>query len=115
MYSQIQQEKNQGFTRESVARHLKLTWRTVDGYWDMTAEGYEEAKDKQCYSLLKTHEPAVLGWLEQFPDLSAAQVQDWIQEHYGERYPDRSVRRYVFNLREKHALTKDTKRERIWL
>lgn len=41
MYSKIQQEKKQGFSKEGAARHLGLNWQTVDQYWDMAAEEYE--------------------------------------------------------------------------
>ena len=32
MYSKIQQEKDQGFSREAATRHLGLSWRTVDRF-----------------------------------------------------------------------------------
>ncbi len=40
MYSKIQQAKNQGFSKNATANNLKLNWRTVDAYWDMTPEEY---------------------------------------------------------------------------
>ena len=112
MYSKIQQEKSQGFSREAAARHLSLSWRTVDRYWDMKVDEYETLRKKQFSSTLGTHETVIIGWLERFPDLSAAQVQDWIHEHYEEVYPERTVRNYVFNLRKKHGLTKFCNKER---
>lgn len=112
MYSKIQQEKNQGFSREAAARHLGLSWRTVDRYWDMNVDEYEMLQKKQFSSNLGKHESVIMDWLERFPDLSAAQVLDWIQEHYEEVYAERTVRRYVYNLRKKHGLTKSVCKER---
>jgi transposase len=78
----------------------------------MKADEYETLHRKQFSSTLGTHEKVIIDWLERFPDLSAAQVQDWIHEHYEEVYPERTVRNYVFNLRKKHGLTKSCKKER---
>jgi len=112
MYSKIQQEKQQGFSRDAVARHLSLSWRTVDRYWDMTPAEYEEFSKQQYRSVLDKRGSVVMEWLEQFPDLSAAQVHDWLQEHYEELYAERTVRHYVFNLRKQHGLKKTINKER---
>ena len=109
MYSKIEQEKNQGFSRGTVARHLGLSWRTVDRYWDMSADSYKALNKKHHSSILDKHEITIVGWLEEFPDLSAAQVKDWIHEHYDEMFPERTVRNYVKTLREKHCIEKPVK------
>lgn len=92
MYSKIQQEKAQGFTREAAARHLDLSWRTVDRYWDMNADEYQELRKKHHQSILGKHEIVILDWLERFPDMSATQVQDGLHEHYKEVFAERTVR-----------------------
>lgn len=109
MYSQIQQEKSQGFSREAVARHLGLSWRTVDRYWDMLPEDYETMHKKQYKSALDKHETVIADWLERFPDLSSAQVKDWIQEHYEEVYSERTVRNYVLKVRDRYGIIKPCK------
>lgn len=111
MYSKIQQEKKQGFSREAVARHLNLTWRTVDRYWDMTVEDYEALRQRQFNSGLDQHKSVILNWLRAHEDVSAAQIQDWLAEHYSERYKERTVRDYVRKLRIEHNLPK-TERKR---
>lgn len=105
MYSKIQQEKNQGFSREAVARHLGLSWRTVDRYWDMASDTYEALHKNHHARIMDKHEIAVLDWLERFPDLSSAQVKDWIHEHYNEVYAARTVRSYVQYIRGKYKIT----------
>ena len=99
MYSKIQQEKKQGFSKEAAARHLGLNWRTVDQYWDMTAEAYGVMQKRQYSSGLDKRQDTILQWLRAFDDVSAAQIQDWLAEHYTEYYKPRTVRDYVAKLR----------------
>lgn len=104
MYSQIQQKKQQGFSRDAVARQLELNWRTVDHYWDMTAEDYEAQRARQYASGLDGRKDIILMWLRNHEDVSAAQIQDWLNEHYQERYKERTVRDYVAKLRKSYDL-----------
>ncbi len=106
MYSRIQQEKAQGFSREAVSRHLELSWRTVDRYWDMSAEEYHALQKKNHRSILDRHEIVILDWLERFPDMSATQIQDRIHEHYNEAYAERTVRNYVNSIRNRYNILK---------
>lgn len=99
MYSKIQQEKKQGFSKDAAARHLGLNWRTVDQYWEMTAEDYEAMQKRQYNSGLDKRREIVLQWLKGFEDVSAAQIEDWLAEHYDEYYNPRTVRDYVAKLR----------------
>ncbi len=43
-------------------------------------------------------------WLRNHEDVSAAQIQDWLTEHYQERYKERTVRDYVAKLRKSYDL-----------
>ncbi len=104
MYSKIQQKKQQGFSRDATARQLGLNWRTVDHYWDMTAEAYEATKSRQFTSGLYSRKEIILKWLKDHEDISAAQIQDWLNEHYHELYNERTVRAYVAKLRQAYNL-----------
>ena len=104
MYSQIQQKKQQGFSRDAVARQLKLNWRTVDHYWDMTVEDYKAQQDRQYSSGLDSRKDIILMWLRNHEGVSAAQIQDWLNEHYQEIYKERTVREYVAKLRDTYDL-----------
>lgn len=99
MYSKIQQEKKQGFSKDATARHLGLNWRTVDQYWEMTAEDYEAMQKRQYNSGLDKRRDIILQWLKGYEDVSTAQIEDWLAEHYGEQYNPRTVRDYVAKLR----------------
>jgi len=63
-------------------------------------------------SVLKTYEPTVLKWLETYPCMTAAQVRDWLEEKYKLDANDRTVRRFVTELREKHGITKKSEPRR---
>ena len=104
MYSKIQQEKKQGFSKDAAARHLGLNWRTVDQYWDMTVEDYEVMQKRQYSSGLDQRQEIILQWLKTLEDVSAAQIQDWLAEHYSEFYKARTVRDYVSKLRQQHDI-----------
>jgi transposase len=55
---------------------------------------------------LMCYEPVVLNWLETYPGMTASQVGDWLSERYKLDACERTVRRFVFKLREKHGITK---------
>ncbi len=109
MYSKIQQEKKQGFSKDAAARHLGLNWRTIDQYWDMTAEEYEAMQKRQYSSGLDKRSEIILQWLKSFADVSAAQIEDWLAEHYDEYYNPRTVRDYVARLRLQHNIPRQVK------
>ena len=109
MYSKIQQEKRQGFSREAVARHLNLTWRTVDRYWDMTVDEYEAIRKRQFSSGLDSRRDVILKWLQDHEDVSASQIQDWLAEHYQETYNERTTRDYVLRLRDEYNIPKTSR------
>lgn len=112
MYSRIQSEKAMGYSRDAAARRLGLSWRTIDRYWEMTPEQYQELSKTNHRCTLDKHEIVIKDWLEKFPDLSAAQVQDWLKENYRESYPDRTIRHYVNHIRSRYSIPKVTKRDR---
>lgn len=106
MYSKIQMGKTKGFSREAVSQQLGLSWRTVDRYWDMTVSEYELVSKSHYSSIMDKHKPVVLNWLESHPDISAAQVQDWLHENYDDVYASRTVRRFVLSLRKEYGIQK---------
>ena len=49
----------------------------------------------------------ILSWLEEFPDLSGAQVFDWLKERYPEiDISESTARNYVSYLRKEHDIPK---------
>jgi transposase len=107
MYNQIQQLKELGFTRSRSAKQLKINRETVTRYWDISADEFEA----QLYSinrvqLLSKYEEIITAWLLQYPTMTAAQVCDWLKEHYKEDIKERTVSRFVKALRDKYNLKK---------
>ena len=107
VYNSIQQLKEQGFKKATVARKLEINRRTVDRYWNMSVDEYQEmhcnVRRKQT---LDDYKNTILGWIHDYPDISASQVCDWLKENYNQHFSDRTVSRYVKELREEFNLRK---------
>ncbi len=107
MYSSIQQMKQQGFSKRKVAQYLQISRITVRKYWDMSPEEYIKAAEIIRKShVLSKYEPIILKWIYQFPDMSSAQIHDWLLEHYQINSGERTTRRYVELLRDTHKISK---------
>ena len=109
MYSEIHQLKTTGLNKAQTARHLGINVKTVNKYWNADAEEFAEIKQKggTRKKKLKDYEETVLGWLREFPDISASQVEDWLKEHYNAiKVRERTVRRMVARLRKEHHIEK---------
>ena len=107
VYSRIQQLKEKGFKKATVAKQLHINRRTVDKYWSMSVEDYEKQFKNVCRaSALDEHQDQIIHWLRDYPTLSAAQVCDWLKEYYNEYYSERTVSRYVKVLRDEYNLKK---------
>jgi transposase len=107
VYNAIQQLKERGFRKDSVAKQLNINWRTVDRYWDMTADEYEAQTQRlKRGSRLDDYQNQVLIWLRQYPSMTASQVCDWLKENYKADFKERTVSRYVKHLREEYGMKK---------
>lgn len=107
MYNQVQQLKELGFTRSRAAKQLNINRETVTRYWNMTADEFTiQVYRINREQLLSKYEENIISWLRQYPTMTAAQVCDWLKEHYREDIKERTVSRYVKELREKYNLKK---------
>ena len=107
MYSEIQQMKEAGFSQRAVARTLDIHRKTVKRYWEMSADEYQQEHEHvRRSSALDQRREQILQWLREYPGLTAAQVCDWLKEHYGETYSERTVSRYIRGLRDKYQLNR---------
>lgn len=105
MYSKIQQMREAGFSQRAAARALGIHRKTVKRYWDMNVEDYERSVRKVVRTRsLDIHRDQIISWLRAYPSLTAAQVCDWLKEHYEEDHAERTVSRYVKELREEYRL-----------
>ena len=107
MYSKIQAMKEQGFSIRQVSRIIRISRNTITKYWEMGPEEYAESyKAVNRITALMAYEPVVVKWLESYPCMTAAQVRDWLEEKHQLDAAERTVRRFVSTLREKHGITK---------
>jgi len=103
MYSEIQALKGKGFKKSQVASKLKINFRTVDKHWDMTPKEFDAVRAKAS---TRTKQPDfyrddILEWLKKYPDMSSAQIYDWLLEKFGVDvgFAERTARRYIRQLR----------------
>lgn len=116
-YEQIQKLKRNHHNKSQTARKLNVDWKTVDKYWEMSPDEFAQSRkdSKKRRKKADEYKGFILECLTRFPDLTTAQIEDWLLERTGKvRMPfgERSLRRYVENLREEYGIEKpDTERQ----
>lgn len=109
MYQEIQQLRELGLNKSQAARKLGIDRRTVSKYWEVTPDEFAQLrqKAKRWEKGLDRYERRIVGWLMEYPDISAAQIHDWLKEHYRDYHgKERTLRRYIKKLREQYGITK---------
>lgn len=109
MFIEIKNLKDLGLKKSQVVRYLKIDYKTVSKYWNMETKEFTEVMEskKSRKKVLDKYEDEIVAWLRDFPDMSAAQIIDWLKERYGIiECTDRSVRNYVRYIREKYNIPK---------
>ena len=111
MYNQIFELRELGFSKSKIAKKLGIARGTVIDYLDKDPEEMALwlASTKRRTRKLDKYKNEILGWLREHPDLSSAQIADWL----GERYPtfevgESTVRRYVREMRKEFNIPKTT-------
>lgn len=107
MYTDLQSLKNLGFSKRRVADKLDIDFRTVSKYWDLSPDEFEKTilSRERCRTL-SLYEGVVIDWLKKHPDMTSAQVWDWLREHYQISVSERATRRFVSGLRKKNNIPK---------
>ena len=111
MYGKIQEFKRNGLNRSQTKRRLKIDYKTVLKYWDMTPDDYATTKAGAENRIKKAdkYKAFVIECLEKYPDMSAAQIYDWIKERTNLETLDfkkRSFRYYVSSIRKEYDIKK---------
>lgn len=112
MFAEIQKYKKLGLKKSQAAKKLEIDFKTISKYWNMSIDEYaalvENAKER-LKKLDKYKEP-ILEWLNNFRDMTASQVYDWLLEQYEIRdISERTVRLYVGKLRKENNLDKSAR------
>jgi len=109
MYSEIKLLKEIGLKKSQIARKLNISRPTINKYLKMSPDEFD-GFIKEMKVRKKKPEPysnEILSWLKEFPDLSAAQVFDWLEEKYKMLpFSEETLRRYIRFLRQKHNILK---------
>jgi transposase len=110
MFHEIHRFKREGFNACWIGRYLGLDRRTVKKYLDMDEEEFLSFKDRQQQrkKLLAPYEDFVRGRLEACPEASAAQVHDWLMEHFEDfsGVNEKTVFNFVLSVRNKYGIPK---------
>ncbi|MGX8794297.1 IS21 family transposase [Oceanobacillus sp. M60] len=110
MYMEIQQLLKQGFSKVKVSEKLGISRTTVYRYLKRNpasmAEWIYDTKTRS--KKLDPYKKLILLWLREHPDVSAAQILDWLQEkHESLQVAESTVRLYVRGLREEYDIPKE--------
>ncbi|MFA8440091.1 IS21 family transposase [Pueribacillus sp. YX66] len=111
MYMEIHQLLKQGFSKTKVAKKLGISRTTVYRYLKRNPETMSKwiKTTKRRRRKLDVYKNEILGWLRKNPDMTAAQVLDWLQEKYEHlEVAESTVRLYVRELREEYDIPKET-------
>ncbi|WP_411954809.1 IS21 family transposase [Alkalibacillus sp. S2W] len=109
MYTEIYQMKQQGFKIRRIAKKIGVSRTTVYKYLEKSPEDMAEwmASTRRRTRKLDQYELLIHTWLSENPDLSGAQVHDWLKEHFSDlSVGESTVRSYVKELREKYNIPK---------
>lgn len=111
MYMEIHQLIKKGFSKSKVAEKIGVSRSTV--YRNLNKPPSEmsdwvislQTRSKK----LDPYKDLILSWLREHPDMSAAEVDDWLKEEYQElEVGESTVRSYVRELRKEYNIKKET-------
>jgi len=110
MYFEVHRLKREGLKPAQISRHLVLDYRTVKKYLSMSEQEYEDFLEVQStrHKMLAPYEDFVKARLVDCPDASAAQIEDWLKEHFKD-FIDvnaKTVFNFVLYVRNKHGIPK---------
>lgn len=111
MYVEIRGMINQKYSISTIARKLNISRNTVYKYIRKSPDEMAEwtASTMTRRKKLDEHNELILYWLREFPDITAAQVQDWLKEKFPEfKVGESTVRSYVRGLREDYDIPKES-------
>lgn len=109
MYSEIMRLKKMGLNISQISRHLNISRNTVYQYKDLNPDEYNRILENMQTrrKKLDSKKDEILSWLKEFPDLSGAQVLDWVMERYPEtNISEGTARNYVSYLRKEYDIPK---------
>lgn len=110
MYIDIKHMKSKGFSNSKIANMLGISRPTVIKYANMTPEEFRLEMEKRTQRTKKAekYDQEIVTWLKQYPQMTAAQLYDWLEEKYEKLdFNESSMRNYVRYIREKYDIPKE--------
>ncbi len=101
MYSKVKNLFEKGLSISQISRTTKLDRKTVRKYLHMNEQDFQDHLSSMAsrHHKLEEYEEFVRHRIEQCPDCSAAQVEDWLKEQYPAMDPISSRTVYAFAKR----------------
>jgi hypothetical protein len=110
MYHEIHRFSREGLKPAQISRKVLLDTRTVKKILSMSEPNYVEYLESQQTrdKILDPYEGFVKSRLESCPEASAAQVHDWLKEHFDELpgVTEKTVFNFVLCVRARHGIPK---------
>jgi len=111
IYGKIQELKRNHLNKSQVSQRLDIDYKTVLKYWDMPPDEFAVCLNRAQRRARKAdvYKEFVVSCLQKYPDMSAAQIYDWIKERTGlSRLPfkKRAFRNYVNDVRREYDIPK---------
>ncbi|MFA5577846.1 MAG: IS21 family transposase [Tissierellaceae bacterium] len=110
MYIDIKHLKGKGFSNSKIADMLSISRPTVVKYASMEPEEFYQEMEGRKHRKKKPdkYEDDIVGWLKKYPQMTAAQVFDWLEEKYGDiDFNEATMRNYVRFVRKEYNIPKD--------
>ena len=110
-YEKIQELKRNHLNKSQVAQRLDIDYKTVLKYWDMPPDVFATCLNRAQRRRRKAdvYKDFVVSCLQKYPDMTSAQVYDWIKERSGQKnlpFKKRSFRSYVNAIRKEYDIPK---------
>lgn len=111
IYQEVHRLKNMGFSNSKIARKLQISRNRVIDYLSMTPDEFADfiASLQNRTKKLDPYQSDILMWLRAHPDVTSAQIYDWLQDKFDiQSVSENTVRNYVNHLREHYHIPKVT-------
>ena len=109
IYGKIQELKRNHLNKSQVSQRLGIDYKTVLKYWDMPPDEFAKCLNRAQRRTRRAdvYKDYVVSCLQKYPDMSSAQIYDWIKERAGLKnlpFKKRSFRNYVNTIRKEHGI-----------
>jgi len=109
VYHEVHRLRSQGFSNSAIAKKINISRNRVIEYGKMTPEEFHlfSMSLQNRSKKLDPYQDEMLTWLKEHPDLTGAQIFDWLNERLSvTNVAENTVRNYVNQLRETYHIPK---------